>query len=64
MATNYEKLKNMTVNEMVELFDDWFSCGFCEKILKHSDSFYPSCIDFCKEKRPIKIKQWLLSEVK
>lgn len=62
MTTNYERIKNMNIEEMAEFIDDWFSCSFCEFILNCRDSFYPSCIDYCVEERPKKIKQWLQAE--
>lgn len=52
----------MNIEEMAEFIDDWFSCSFCEFILNCRDSFYPSCIDYCVEERPKKIKQWLQAE--
>ncbi len=62
MTTNYEWIKNMTVEEMAEFMDEWFACCFCEFKLNFKDSFYPSCIEFCNTKRKERIKRWLQAE--
>lgn len=59
MTTNYERIKNMTVEEMAELIEIVISCGVCpvsEKCLND----YTECMS--KDECINNIKQWLQSE--
>lgn len=67
MTTNYEKIKNMTVEEMAEIFkkafDDnieQFGCGSC---INYNTHHYPNDCEDCYW-LPIgtSVKQWLESE--
>lgn len=52
---NYEKIKNMSVDEMAEFYYDYFECALCpcEWTSENED-----CADDCYDA----IKQWLLKE--
>ena len=54
MVTNYEKIKQMTVDEMAECFSNTAGCGFCVYEFTECNSAV-GCIQG--------ITQWLLSEV-
>ena len=53
MTTNYEKIKNMTVEEMAEFFDSHIMCELCPT--------YDFCVEEGGECRKI-FKHWLQSE--
>lgn len=59
MTTNYERIKNMTVEEMAEFIEDITDCSFCEEYL----TFIPEGTNCSK--CPVKTehyKLWLQSE--
>ena len=57
---NFEKIKQMTVNEMAEFMDYINTQTACDKYCIYKDE--PSCT--CKEDDcKIVLKQWLLQEV-
>lgn len=59
MTTNYEKIKNMTVDEMAEFMDYINTQTACDKYCIYKDE--TSCV--CKEDDcKTVLKQWLLSE--
>lgn len=53
MTTNYEKIKNMTLEEMAEFFDSHIMCELCPT--------YDFCVEEGEECRKI-FKHWLQSE--
>lgn len=58
MTTNYERIKNMTVEEMTEFITSIVYCGSCPMFVNCSDTitFEDKCINI--------LKQWLQSESK
>lgn len=54
MTTNYERIKNMTVEEMAELFDEYITCRNCPA----SDFCERHSVDYCSTI----LEQWLQSE--
>lgn len=53
---NFERIKNMTVDEMVKFLDEGFSCYECELYFR---DFFKEC----KNENCLKAcKQWLLQE--
>ena len=57
--TNFEKIKNMSVDEMADKLDDLTVCGYCpvEKFCdKNGDAYYTRCKSVWKK--------WLESEIK
>lgn len=52
--TNFEKIKQMSVEEFVSIFGDEFICELCSKGAK-----YAKCDAMCSEH----FKEWLESEV-
>ena len=53
MITNYERIKNMTLEEMAEFFDSHIMCELCPT--------YDFCVEEGDECRKI-FKHWLQSE--
>ena len=56
--TNYERIKNLTFNELAEWLDEYMSCDFCDRYMTTKAL---SCMDFC-DNRINYIKKWLESE--
>ncbi len=52
---NFEKIKNMTIDEMVKFLDEGFSCFECSRYeLRPQKCTQENCDNACK--------QWLLTE--
>ena len=60
--TNYDRIQNMSVEEMVKFFEGHFDCNFCAESERLSDSPFLEN-EKCDEKCTYHIKQWLLREV-
>lgn len=56
---NYEKIKSMSIDEMAEFIDKYFACFLCDTLLNKKNT---DCENFCIDKRPERIKQWLQKE--
>ena len=54
MTTNYDKIKNMTVDEMAEYLSNRTACAFCIYEFEQECNQAVGCVEG--------IKQWLLSE--
>ena len=55
---NYEKIKNMTLDEMAETFQKKFCCEVCTLVFEpHKCPLYT-----CKEQRMNNLKRWLKQE--
>ena len=44
--TNYEKIKNMTIEEMAKLFTRYYHCGFC---VNHPSFYLRECYEGTKK---------------
>lgn len=50
MITNYERIKQMSVEEMAEFLDEYLSCSFCQsKLFKETLDTY-GCQYFCPKR--------------
>lgn len=48
--TNYERIKNMSIDEMAELFDDNLSCSICSRrYVRAGCDDIEDCIPYIKE---------------
>lgn len=54
MTTNYEKIKNMTLDEMAEFLTDRSACDTCDCDMEENKCMAVGCLDG--------IKQWLQQE--
>ena len=58
MTTNYERIKNMTVEEMADFLRKYSNCSFC-------NHFFGSVVcSNCKQNYERPYKKWLQSESK
>lgn len=55
--TNFERIKNMSIDELVKLFREWTTTGAC-------NDFGITISRKCDGKCEICLKEWLVSEVK
>ena len=53
---NYERIIQMSVDEMAEFFRKFSNCSFCNNFLK------PKTCSNCKQNYERPFKQWLLKE--
>lgn len=62
VKTNYDYIKQMSIDEMVDYFSDMFDCNLCSESEKFSDNpllFDEKCDNDCIKH----CKEWLESEV-